>query len=135
MSSLILRTASRFLLILLVVFSVLILLRGHNEPGGGFVGGLLSAAAFALYAMAHGPQATRQLLRVEPRTLIAAGLLTALGSGTLALLRGQPFLTGQWFSGKVPGVGHVGTVLLFDLGVYLVVMGTTLLIVLTLSEE
>lgn len=135
MNSLILQTASRFLLVLLVVFSVLILLRGHNDPGGGFVGGLLSAAAFALYGMAHGPHAVRLVLRVHPRTLVGAGLLTATGSGCAALFRGLPFLTTQWLAGSVPGLGHVGTVLLFDAGVYLVVMGTTLLIVLTLSEE
>jgi multicomponent Na+:H+ antiporter subunit B len=135
MKSLILQTASRYLLVLLVIFSVFILLRGHNEPGGGFVGGLLSAGAFALYGLAYEPKAARLLLRLDPRTIIGVGLVTAAGSGLAALWHGQPFLTGQWLPYPIPFLGKLGTVFIFDLGVYLVVLGTTLLILLTLEEE
>jgi multicomponent Na+:H+ antiporter subunit B len=135
MKSLILRTASRYLMVLLVLFSVFILLRGHNEPGGGFVGGLLIAGAFALYALAHEAKSARRLLRLDPRTIIGVGLITAAGSGLAALWHGQPFLTGLWLPYSIPFLGKLGTVLFFDLGVYLVVLGTTLLVLFTLEEE
>ncbi len=135
MKSLILRTASRYLLVLLVLFSVFILFRGHNEPGGGFVGGLLIAGAFALYALAYEAEASRRLLRFDPRTIIGVGLVTAAGSGLAAVWHGKPFLTGLWLPYPIPFLGKLGTVFFFDLGVYLVVLGTTLLILFTLEEE
>ena len=135
MKSLILQTASRYLIVLLVIFSVFILLRGHNEPGGGFVGGLLIAGAFALYGLAYEPKAARRLRRLDPRTIIGVGLVTAAGSGLAAVWHGQPFLTGQWLPYPIPFLGKLGTVFFFDLGVYLVVLGTALLVLLTLEEE
>ena len=135
MKSLILQTASRYLMVLLVLFSVFMLFRGHNEPGGGFVGGLLIAGAFALYALAYEAKAARHLLRFDPRTIIGIGLATAVGSGLAAVFYGQPFLTGQWLPYSIPFLGKLGTVFFFDLGVYLVVLGTTLLVLLTLQEE
>lgn len=135
MKSLILRTASRYLMVLLVLFSVFILFRGHNEPGGGFVGGLLIAGAFALYALAYEAEAARRLLRFDPRTIIGVGLVTAAVSGLAAVWHGQPFLTGLWLPYRIPFLGKLGTVFFFDLGVYLVVLGTTLLILFALEEE
>ena len=137
MSSLILRTTTRLLGPLLLFFSIFVLLRGHNAPGGGFAGGLVAAAAFALYAITFDVPSARSALRADPHTLIGAGLLLAAMSGAVALFRGQPFLTGQWGSLHVPGAGEIalGTVLLFDTGVYLVVLGVTLLIVWSLAEE
>jgi multicomponent Na+:H+ antiporter subunit B len=135
MNSIILRTTSRLLVPLLLLFSLFVLLRGHNEPGGGFIGGLLAAGAFTLHALAHGPAASRRLLRADPRSILATGLLLAVASGMGAMLLGRPFLTGLWMAQTIPGIGKVSTVLLFDVGVYLVVLGTTLLIVLTLDEE
>ena len=135
MTSLILSTATRYLLPLLLLFSIFLLLRGHNEPGGGFVGGLVAAAAFALYAIAHGVTEARQTLRLLPRTLVGLGLLVAVGSGLVSLLLGQPFMTGLWDTRTVPVLGKLGTPLLFDVGVYLVVIGITLLIIFTLAEE
>jgi multicomponent Na+:H+ antiporter subunit B len=134
MHSLILRTASRYLLPLLLLFSVFLLLRGHNEMGGGFVGGLVAATAFSLYAMGYGVQLARQALRINPRILIGAGLLVALASGILPLFAGWPFMTGLWQHPDSP-VGHVGTPLLFDAGVYLLVLGVTLTIIFNLAEE
>jgi multicomponent Na+:H+ antiporter subunit B len=135
MKSLILQTASRYLMVLLVIFSVFVLLRGHNEPGGGFVGGLLIAGAFALYALAYEAKEARRLLRLDPRTIIGLGLVTAAGSGLAAVWHGQPFLTGLWLPYPIPFLGKLGTVFFFDLGVYLVVLGTTLLVLFTLEEE
>lgn len=135
MSSIILSTTIRLLLPLLLLFSVFLLLRGHNEPGGGFVGGLVAAAAITLYALAEGVEPARRLLIVNPRQLIAGGLLVALGSGVIPLFWGLPFQTGLWLPRALPVLGHVGTPLLFDLGVYLLVAGMALLIVLSLMEE
>jgi multicomponent Na+:H+ antiporter subunit B len=134
MHSLLLSTAIRLLLPLLLMFSIFLLLRGHNDPGGGFVGGLVAAAAFVLHALAHGVDASRKILRVNPRLLVALGLLIALLSGILSIFSELPFLTGIWFSSPLPVIGHAGTPLIFDSGVYLVVAGMALMIVYSLME-
>jgi multicomponent Na+:H+ antiporter subunit B len=135
--SLLLRTASRLFQPLLLLFSVFLLLSGHNEPGGGFVGGLTAAAAFSLHMLAYGVAECRKVLRVDPRTLIGLGLLSALGSGLPPLLSGRPFLTAGWGYVQVPLLGkfEVGTPLIFDVGVYLVVLGVALTVILNLAEE
>jgi multicomponent Na+:H+ antiporter subunit B len=135
MASLILYTATTYLLPLLLLLSIYLLLHGHNVPGGGFVGGLVASASFALYAIAHGVKEARQQLHVEPRFLIGVGLLTALASGIPALLLGKPFLTGLWISLQLPVQGKVGTPVVFDIGVYLVVIGVTLTIIFSLAED
>lgn len=131
MRSLILRTATRVLQPVLLLFSVFLLYAGHNEPGGGFSGGLVAAAAISLYAISYDVQAARGLLVADPRTLIAVGLLLALASGIPGLLAGHPLMTGMWTSTGIA----LGTPLLFDVGVYLLVMGVALLKVLSLAEE
>jgi multicomponent Na+:H+ antiporter subunit B len=135
MPSLILSTATRYLLPLLLLFSIFILLRGHHEPGGGFVGGLIAAAAFALYAFAYNVTSARQALRVNPRVFIGLGLLLAISSGLISLLDGVPFMTGRWLEQPLPILGKVGTPVMFDVGVYLVVLGVVLLIVFSLAES
>lgn len=137
MSSIILRTATRLIFPLLLLFSIYILLRGHNEPGGGFIAGLVTGGAFVLYAIAYDVGAARRALRIEPLTLIGAGLLLALGAGFLPLFSGEPFLTGKWLSlDWLDGEPlKIGTPVLFDIGVYLVVIGVTLTIILSLAEE
>jgi len=134
MTSLILSTATRYMLPLLLLFSIFLLLRGHNEPGGGFVGGLVAAAAFALYAIAYDVATARRTLGIDSRTLIGLGLLVALTSGVIGLVAGQPFMTGLWSEYAVPLMGKVGTPLLFDIGVYLVVICVTLTIIFGLAE-
>lgn len=137
MISLILRTICRYYLPLLVVFSFFLFARGHNAPGGGFVSGLVAAAAWALYTIAYNAAEARRVLRVDPRLLVAIGLAISLGSGVLGLLGDMPFLTGKWvvFDGLGLGEVHVGTPLLFDLGVYLLVMGAALTIIMAMAEE
>jgi multicomponent Na+:H+ antiporter subunit B len=136
MRSLILITTARLLMPLLVLFSIFLLLRGHNEPGGGFAGGLVASAAFILLAISRDPATARAALRVEPQALIGAGLLLAVGSGVVGLLLGLPLLTGVWWTVPLGALSFdLGTPLLFDIGVYLVVLGATLVMVLTLAEE
>jgi len=134
-STLILKTASRFIIPLMVVFSLYILFRGHDEPGGGFIGGLLITAGFALHMLAFGPVETRRMLVIEPRTFIGGGLLLAVGSGILSMLAGDPFMTGQWPGIVVPSIGKLSTPMMFDIGVFLVVLGASMTILLALAEE
>jgi multicomponent Na+:H+ antiporter subunit B len=136
MTSLILRTTARYLTPLLLIFSVFLFWRGHNQPGGGFAGGLVAAVPFAIFSIAFGAEEARRVLHVETHVLIATGLLTALVSGLLALLAGDPFLTSSWGALRLPGFPSVdlGTPVLFDLGVYLLVIGVTLSIIFALEE-
>jgi len=137
MNSLILQVAARVLLPVVILLSIVFLLRGHNEPGGGFIGGLVAASGFILYALAVDLPAARRLLHIQPRTLISSGLMVALLSGVPALTVGEPFYKGLWaeldFAGY-EGV-KVGTPFFFDVGVYLVVLGSTLLMAFTLEER
>lgn len=136
MSSLILRAAARVLMPLLLVFAVFLLLRGHNEPGGGFVAGLVVAVAFVLRVLAEGTEAARAALLVHPSRLLGVGLLAALGSGFIPLVLGRPFLTACWADIGFAGVRvFVGTPLLFDLGVCLLVIGVVLTMTFNLAEN
>jgi multicomponent Na+:H+ antiporter subunit B len=137
MTSIILRTATRYMFPPLLVFSIYLLLRGHQYPGGGFVGGLFAGSAFTLYALAFDVAAARKLLRHDPRDITAAGLAVALLSGLPALFSGHAFMTGTWWQIPVrPGVTFdLGTPVIFDIGVYLVVLGVLLTLVFSLAEE
>jgi len=128
--SVIFRTTVRAVMPVLLVVSVLMLIRGHDEPGGGFIGGLFAAIGFALYALSNGVRPARALLRVEPMTLVGVGLAVAALSGVPAMFFGEPFLTSLWSMRP-----KLGTPLLFDVGVYLVVIGTATQLVFTLVEE
>ena len=138
MNSLILSAATRVLVALLLLFSVYMLLRGHNQPGGGFIGGLIAAIGFALYAIAQGTAAARAALRIDPRDLGLIGLALALLAGLSAALFGDPLFTGQWWflggDGGDKGL-PLSSVLVFDVGVYLVVVGAVLTLVFALEEE
>jgi multicomponent Na+:H+ antiporter subunit B len=131
----ILSATARALAPLVLVFSVFALLRGHNEPGGGFVGGLLAAAAFALWALAFGVGAARAKLRAEPRALVAVGLGVALASGLAGPAAGLPFLGALWPGFALPVLGKLGTPVIFDVGVYLAVLGVTLTVFFSLMED
>lgn len=138
MTSTILRSATRYLFPIIAMFSIFLLLRGHDEPGGGFVGGLLAAVCFVLYAIADSVAAARQLLRVDEHQLIAVGLLLAAAAGGIGLVLGDPFLSTYWTQEwAIPTVGKVkvGTPLLFDVGVYCTVVGVALMILFPLAEE
>ncbi len=137
MGTLILKTATRLLTGLILVFSVYLLFRGHHSPGGGFAGALVAGTGFALFAISEGAQALRRALRIDPRNLTVLGLLTALAAGLTALIRSQPFLTGLWWGIGQGADAHVviGTPVIFDIGVYLTVLGTILTLVLALEEE
>ncbi|MFK7804448.1 MAG: Na+/H+ antiporter subunit B [Anaerolineae bacterium] len=134
--SLIFQTASRYLVPIILLFSVFALLRGHNDPGGGFIGGLLASSAFVLYIFAFSIEDARALLRVRPITLIGIGLVVAVGSTLFApIVFQQPFMQGVWGEVVIPAVGKLGTPLIFDIGVMITVVGVVLAIVFGLAAE
>lgn len=132
----ILMMTSRLFFWFLTVLSVLILLRGHNEIGGGFVGGLTAALAFALISLADGTDRARAMLRVHPISLAGGGLFLTVASGLPGLFLYGDFLRHLWFELDVFGINiKQGTTLLFDLGVYLVVLGAVLAFLFGLRRE
>lgn len=137
MNSVIFRTAARTIHPMLLLLSVVLLFKGHNEPGGGFVGGLMAAAAFVLYVMGETPDLARAKARLEPVRLIALGLLMALASGLPGLFSSGYYMAGWWTTVDLPGLGPtaVGTPMLFDLGVYVTVLGVALKVILVMAEE
>jgi multicomponent Na+:H+ antiporter subunit B len=120
-----------------MLFSIYLLLAGHNYPGGGFVGGLAAASGLALFALSFDVASARKLLRLPPLHVAAIGLLCSLMSGLFGTPRDEPFLTARWTSLAALGfdVIKVGTPILFDIGVYLVVLGVTAAIIFALAEE
>lgn len=136
MNTLIFRTAAPFLTALILLFSVFVLLRGHNEPGGGFIGGLIAASGFAIYGIACGVSAVRRAIVFHPLAIAGFGLLASTVAGLLSIFSGVPFMTGLWiythlFGAEVP----LSSVMLFDIGVYLVVVGAITSIALALEER
>lgn len=136
MNLIILGIATRYMMPVILFFSVALLMRGHNNPGGGFIGGLLAASAFILYSFAFGVEAARKKLKVDPRTLTGFGLLGAVSSGIISFFCKSSFMTSKWGGIKIPLLGefHFGTPVMFDIGVYFVVAGVTLTIIFSLSE-
>ena len=96
MNSVILIAGARLQAVLLLVFSAYMMLRGHNAPGGGFIGGLIAATGFVVYAIACGTADARKALRFDPGSIAGAGLGIALLAGVMAVLWGDALLTGQW---------------------------------------
>jgi monovalent cation:proton antiporter len=137
MSSLILTTVTRLVFFVVLLFSLYLLLRGHNSPGGGFIAGVMTALGILLQVIASDLRYVRRVFRLEPRLLAALGLLTSLTTGLVPMLFGLPFLTSTFGHLHAPWLGEVelASAFFFDLGVYGVVVGGTLLMIVTLAEE
>jgi multicomponent Na+:H+ antiporter subunit B len=136
MNTVIFRTIAPFITALMLLFSVFILLRGHNEPGGGFIGGLIAASALAIYGIAFGVEAVRRAIRFHPLAIAGFGLLLSCLAGLISVLFAVPFMTGLWVYPVVAGVEvPLSSVMLFDLGVYFVVLGAVASIALALEER
>jgi multicomponent K+:H+ antiporter subunit A len=119
------------------VISVFFLLRGHNAPGGGFVGGLVLATGFIVQYMVSGTLWIESRMRVHPQYAIGVGLLCAGGAGIAAWLASRNFLSNLTWHGTLPLIGelHLSSTLLFDLGVYLLVVGATTLMLIALAHQ
>lgn len=133
MNSLVFKTAANFILIITLLFSVWVLFRGHNAPGGGFIGGLIAASGFALYLLAYDIKALKKIIKINLTLLLALGFMLAFCSGMIAALQHKIFLTGVWIKIKFINIS-LGSPILFDVGVYLVVFSSILIIMLALEE-
>ena len=120
---------------LLLLFSLFLLLRGHNAPGGGFSGGLVAGAAFILAALARGTSHVREQLPCSAGFLVRLGLVLGFVAAILPLLLGQPAFTGLWIEPKLPVIGTAGSFLIFDTGVYLLVMGFVIGVLLETARD
>jgi multisubunit Na+/H+ antiporter MnhB subunit len=137
MISMILATVSRLMLRVLMVFAIYLMLRGHNAPGGGFIAGLMTAAAMLMMYVAWNSDYVRTNVRVNYRVLLSFGLLMCGASGFFALTYGIVFMQHNMWGWHLPLLGHLefGTAPWFDLGVYCGVVGVTLMIMSILREK
>ena len=136
MRTIIFRTIAPYLSALMVLFSIFVLLRGHNEPGGGFIGGLIAASALAIFGVACGVASVRRAIVFHPMGIAGFGLFIGALAGIVSFFKAQPFMTSQWWYVKAFGVEiPLSTPLIFDIGVYLVVVGAIGSIALALEER
>lgn len=136
-NDLILRTTSSLIIFIMLGFAIYLLLAGHNSPGGGFVGGLTTSAAFVLMYMAYGEKVVKKIIPINFRFFIPLGLLIATLTGLGALLFNVPFLTHTFGVFHITFIGEIelATAMLFDLGVYFTVFGSMMTIILTIAED
>ena len=136
MRTVIFRSIAPYLTSLMVLFSIFVLLRGHNEPGGGFIGGLIAASALAIYGIACGVAPVRRAIYFHPMAISAFGLFMSAMAGVLSMFAGVPYMSGLWIYPHLFGVEiALSSVLIFDVGVYLVVVGAISSIALALEER
>nr|WP_319398033.1 MnhB domain-containing protein [uncultured Carboxylicivirga sp.] len=137
MNAILLQLAARVIRVVMIIASVFVLFRGHNEPGGGFIGGLLAGGGIVLYVIAYynHPLLSKTLRALAPMRVI--GLILALGSGILGMLFGESFLHALWWKIKLPLIGaiDISTPLIFDIGVYFAVIGVMVMVILLLMED
>jgi multicomponent Na+:H+ antiporter subunit B len=134
--SLILRVIAMGVLPITTLFAIYLLLRGHNAPGGGFIAGLVTASGVILQALAFGREWTQRRLLPFIRPGFAVGLLVAAVAILIPPFVGHPVLTHyHWFL-PLPGEGyvHLSTTLIFDIGVYMVVVSTVVIALATFAE-
>ena len=135
--SVVLETAVRLVFHTVLVFGVYLLFAGHNQPGGGFVGGLVAGCAFVLRYVVGGRGAMDQAVPVDPSLPLGLGLLLSAGTGAAAWLFGAQFLESGKVELELPVLGLVKatSALPFDVGVFLVVVGLVLAMLRTLGAE
>jgi multicomponent Na+:H+ antiporter subunit B len=135
-ASLILRVSAPLLLWVPILVSLYLLVRGHNAPGGGFVGGLVAAVGLVFHAIARGQASALRIMRAPPVAWCGTGLLMALSSGLLAWLDpAAGYLTHRWWFPELPVTLPLNTAFVFDISVYLVVIGTVTAMAFALVAE
>lgn len=132
-----LQTATKVITFIILLFAVHIFFAGHYTPGGGFVGGLLTASAIVLLMLAFDIDTVRKILPVNYVVITAVGLLIALATASAAIVFDVPFFTHAYDYFNLPLFGETSlhSAALFDLGVYLVVVGVTMTIIQTIGED
>lgn len=133
----ILQTSTKFVVFIILTFSIFIFFAGHNHPGGGFIGGLMAASALVLLALAFDLQTIRKVIPCNFRIVTAIGLMIAILTGIGSLLLQVPFLSHTFGHFHLPVLGdtELATATIFDLGVYLAVVGVTMTIILSIGED
>jgi multicomponent Na+:H+ antiporter subunit B len=137
MNSVILQIAAKYLKWLLLVFAVLALFRGHNHPGGGFIGGLMAGLAIVYRGFAYNAFQVKEELKDRPERYIALGLLAILLSFLPSVFMNETLMTGIWVTLPLPfseGL-KLGSPFLFDVGVFFAVIGVTLMFVFSLTQK
>ena len=137
MNSAILQLAAPYIRWIFFTGAIIILIRGHNYPGGGFIGGLLAGLAILFKGFAYNLHEVREQLGRKPQQLIGSGLFIVILSFLPSIFLKKSFMTGVWIKPVLPLLGELklGTPFLFDIGVFLVVMGITLLFLLALTQH
>ena len=132
-----LQVTIRIVAIIIFAFSFYLLLAGHNSPGGGFIGGLMTASAFLVLYLAFDVKSISKALPINFEMVISLGLLLALGTGIVSMILGFPFLTQffDYFQFPVYGEVELTTALPFDIGIYMVVVGAVMAIILRIEED
>lgn len=137
MNSTILQIASKYIRFILVLFSILALFRGHNHPGGGFIGGLIAALSIAYLSYAYSVKTAINKLLLQPQAYIVIGLSLVLLSLVPSMLTGHTLMYGEWL--KIPITDSftfkIGTPFVFDIGVFFTVIGVTLLFLFSLINK
>ena len=135
MNSVILQLAAKHIRWLMILFALIALLRGHNYPGGGFIGGMLAALGIVFNGFAFDSGKAREKLRMQPEVYIALGLVMSLLSILPSIIKKTTLMTGIWVQLTLPVLGDLklGTPLLFDIGVFFTVIGVTLLFFFSLT--
>lgn len=136
-NDLILRSTTSLITFILLGFAIYLLFAGHNSPGGGFVGGLTTSAAFLLMYISFGQKTVDKILPIDFIILVPIGLMIALLTGLGSFLFNESFLTQTFGHFNLPILGEVelATAMIFDIGVFLTVLGTTMTIILTISND
>ncbi|MFC5713471.1 Na(+)/H(+) antiporter subunit B [Thalassorhabdus alkalitolerans] len=132
-----LHTVTKIAAFIILTFSVFLFFAGHNNPGGGFIGGLMTASALLLLYVSYDIKSIRKAIPFNYVHIIAAGLLIAIVTGIVGMFIGDPFLTQyfDYFDLPILGETELTTALPFDLGIYMVVVGIALVIILTIGED
>ena len=136
MNTVILQIAQIFVRGLLLLFAVIALLRGHNHPGGGFIGGLLAGMSIVLKGFAFDIDSVRASLKMSPQAYIATGLIIIVASFLPSIIVGEEFMKGLWLVISLPFGNEIklGTPLVFDIGVFFAVIGVTLMFLFSLRK-
>ncbi len=133
----ILQLTTKVTTFIILTFSLYLFFAGHYNPGGGFIGGLVTASAFVLLFLAFDIKTIRRLVPVDFKKVAAFGVLLAVLTGTSSLFYGAPFLNQLFGTFHLPILGEteLATAVLFDVGVFFAVVGTAMTIVLSISED
>lgn len=136
-NNVILQTVTRVAVFIIFTFSIYLFMSGHNQPGGGFIGGLSTAAAIVLLYLSFGIEKVRENIPVDFKKLAAVGVFIAVGTGLTGIVFGQPFLAQTFGHVNLPIFGdtELASAMVFDTGVALAVIGTAVNIILSISED